>query len=173
MPGLLRDFDRRCAYCMQREAEAEGFKIDHHFPTSRGGPWTDYTNLFLSCDRCNHHKHDWWPSPEDQRAGARFLNCCHEIDYGEQLFEDENGVIIPRGPAATYHRRMLKLNRPDLVRLRIARRRLNDEIEHNFCQIETEFDDQSKKLLLMRIDYLKLLLEDLIPKIPSPPPTLY
>ena len=119
--------------------------------------------------RCNHHKHDWWPSPQEQKADVRFLNCCHEIDYGEQLFEDEKGAIIPRGPAATYHQRMLKLNRPDLVRLRIARRRLNDEIESEFCQIETEFDEQSKKLLLMRIDYLKLLLDDLIPEIPPPP----
>ena len=156
---------------MQREAENEGFKIDHHFPTSKGGPWTDYENLFLSCDRCNHHKHDWWPSPEEQKAGARFLNCCREVDYGEQLFEDDNGEIIPRGATAIYHRRMLKLNRPDLVRQRFTRRKLLQELEENLFQIETEFDEQSRKLVLMKIDYLKLLLEDLIPKIPPQPAT--
>jgi hypothetical protein len=156
--------------CLQREAEDAGFKIDHHFPTSKGGAWTVYDNLFLSCDRCNHHKHDWWPRPEEQKQGVRFLNCCQEIDYGALLFENERGEIVCKDneAAAIYHRRILKLNRPELVRLRLKRRRILEKIEETFFQSDTKFDEASRKIFLVRIELLKGLLEDLIPKIPLP-----
>jgi hypothetical protein len=97
------------------------------------------------------------------------LNCCREVDYGEQLFEDDNGEIIPKGAPATYHRRMLKLNRPDLIRLRLKRKQLLQELEETHFQIDADFDEQSRKLILLKTDYLKSLLEDLIPRIPCPP----
>jgi hypothetical protein len=171
LTSLLRDFDHRCAYCMQREAEDEGFKIDHHWPTSKGGPWTNYENLFLSCDRCNHHKHDWWPPRDQQTAGARFLNCCKEVDYGDQLFEDDQGHIVNKGTGGpgAYHIRMLHLNRPDLVRMRLLRKKLFAAIEEEMLVTNTTFDAASRERFLELADKLKELMAALIPRIPPHP----
>jgi len=121
---------------MNREQEDEGFKIDHHFPTSKGEPHIHYDNLFLSCDRCNHHKIDWWPSPKEFQRGVRYLNCCIEIEYGQHIFEKMDGNLVSNSPQGKYHIRMLKLSRPDLVRLRLKRRELLEKI-HSSLHADT------------------------------------
>jgi hypothetical protein len=150
---------------MVQEAEDEGFKIDHFFPTAKGGPWTAYTNLFLACDRCNQHKSDNWPDLNARMAGVRYLNCCEEFDYGEHIFEGENGVVFSDTVPGRYHIVMLKLNRPDLVRLRLARTKVVQEIEQAVVFYGGMFDD-----FMAKTGALKQMLYELIPPIPRSRP---
>ena len=149
---------------MQREAEDEGFKIDHFFPTAKGGPWTHYANLFLSCDRCNQHKSDNWPTLEFRELGVRYLNCCEEIDYGEHIFERDDGSVFSETIAGKYHILMLKLNRPDLIRLRRWRTSLVRELEATALHYGGSFKD-----FVAKTETLKQLLHELIPPIPRVP----
>ena len=150
---------------MQREAEDEGFKIDHFFPTAKGGPWTAYTNLFLACDRCNQHKADNWPDVESRKSGVRYLNCCEEWDYGEHIFEREDGIVFSDTVPGKYHIVMLKLNRPDLVRLRLSRTRVVQELEETVVCYGGTFEDFTAKTQI-----LKQMLYELIPPIPRAAP---
>ena len=160
LPSLLRDFLRRCAYCMNRESEDEGFKIDHFWPTSKGGSFTDYLNLFLSCDRCNHHKWDHWPTRAERNLGIRFLNCCEETDYGDHIFERENGELYSETPEGRYHIRMIFLNRPDLVRLRQKRRQFLAIVNAPVTGMNFGSEVEAKLAVLSK------LLKELIPAIP-------
>lgn len=91
-------------------------EIDHFDPTLKGRARHRYDNLFLASRYCNNRKQKNWPSPEAQARGVRFLNCCREVDYGEQIFEDPaSNRVFGVTPAGKYHITMLDLNAPHLV----------------------------------------------------------
>jgi len=123
LPDLLRDFEGRCAYSMQlRETELQ---VDHFNPTLTGKWRNQYLNLFPATAHCNRFKWDTWPSPADRKLGIRFLNCCEEVDYGEQIFEDPvTHRVFGVTPAGRYHVRHCDLN-DDLY---VAERRDRAEI---------------------------------------------
>ncbi len=168
---LLRDFERRCAYCLTHSRFVSGdesFQVDHFHPTSKGGSKTNYDNLFLSCVRCNGNKSDEWPKRDAFKGGIRFLNCCLEMDYGDQIFEDEKGFVVPTTKAAEYHIVTINLNRPDLVRARLERRRLVTGLRERGVRASIKFGTSDVESLLAKLDELKDLISDLIPEIPLP-----
>lgn len=122
LPFLKKDFMCRCAYCMKPLAADSDMDVDHFDPRLKQNKVQLYSNLFLADKRCNDRKSDHWPSSDAQAEGARFLNCCNEMDYGECIFEDpETHELIGTTPAAKYHIRMIDLNAPELVEARSDR----------------------------------------------------
>ena len=126
LPALERDFDNRCAYSMQHRRQAGGsamlMEIDHFDPTIKGRRRHQYDNLFLASRYCNNRKLGNWPTDEARARGVRFLNCCVEQDYNEQIFEDPaTHRVFGVNPAAIYHVRMLDLNAPHLIQERSDR----------------------------------------------------
>ena len=122
---LLRDFEERCAYSRLHLSRGQGtrcMEIDHFDPATKSVPTQAYESLYLASRHCNGAKGDTWPSPEEQDAGLRFLDCCTEQDYGVHILEDTStGLLYGTTPAGTYHIEVLELNAPFLVRERQER----------------------------------------------------
>lgn len=125
MPELVRDFGGRCAYSMQHHERAGGIatmEVDHFDPRRKNDLIQDYANLFLASRYCNNKKRNSWPTKTEARAGARFLNPCKEIDYGEQIFEMPGShILVGVTPAAQWHIRKCGLNADHLVHERALR----------------------------------------------------
>ena len=154
---------------MNLELEEQAYEIDHFKPTSKGGPHTAYHNLFLACGRCNHHKWDWWPGESEQARGVRYLNCCEEWDYGKHLFERADGTLASTSPAGEYHIWRIRLNRPDLVSLRLRRRRLLERLRSENVQTDIVFGPTTLAVFCSKFAELEEQLNKLIPEIPGPP----
>ena len=81
---LLRsDFQYRSAYCLTKEYSLGGetnFTIDHYYP--RGGKYGRpdlaevYENLYWTCRECNENKSEYWPSPDEELLGFKWINPC-------------------------------------------------------------------------------------------------
>lgn len=106
---LLRDFENRCAYSMQHVKHlggSGGLHVEHFDPNLKKEHVQTYENLFPVSQPCNSAKGKKWPTEEEQKSGLRFLNCCQEIDYGEQILEDpETHQLVAVTPAASFHLR--------------------------------------------------------------------
>lgn len=144
----------------------EAFKVDHFWPTAKGGPWANYANLFLACDRCNQHKSEHWPIRELQDQGVRFLNCCNEPDYGKHVFENVDGELFGVTPAGKFHVAVVKLNRPDLVRFRRKRRQLFMKLFSTPVHSDLQFSQSEIAAFLEKCDELTESLGNQIPWIP-------
>lgn len=58
-----------------------GFEIEHFKPKGRREFRKErnrYTNLLWACRSCNGAKSDHWPSPEEEKAGYRFVDPTKE-----------------------------------------------------------------------------------------------
>ena len=166
LPALRRDFSDRCAYCMSHIDEALGLScmhVDHFDPRQKKKLDQSYDNLFLADAHCNNRKSDIWPT-RSQRKTVRFLNCCKEKDYGEQIFEDPvTHKLVATTPSADYHITIIDLNAPHLIYAREKRRRLRAVLNMPAILKKTEFTSIEPLEDLMR------LAERMIPDIPAPP----
>ena len=116
---LRRDFQYRCAYCLIPEFHnggAANFAIDHYRPVrgayARPDLASDYTNLYWCCSECNQNKADYWPSPQQEASGFRWIDPCepwgnHDLHW--HITAD--GEIQWLTPAGEYTIRMLMLHR--------------------------------------------------------------
>lgn len=145
--GVVREYLRKvseysCAYCTITESESPGaaFHVDHFRPQKKFPDLRDIcTNLRYSCPRCNLMKSDFWITEE---AGCiRDCTKCHTklclenisrlVDsYNENptdYFNLQEDLIIPlNGSKAAEHTiKCLRLNRPQLLKLRRVRRFLD------------------------------------------------
>jgi hypothetical protein len=106
---LVRDFENRCAYSMQHAdwlGGLGGLHVEHFNPNLKSAEIQDYFNLFPVSHTCNTVKGKKWPTKEELADGLRFLNCCEEVDYGEQIFEDPiSHELVGTTPAAKFHLR--------------------------------------------------------------------
>jgi hypothetical protein len=166
LPLLERDFENRCAYSMQHQRQAGGsamlMEIDHFDPTIKGRKRHHYGNLFLASRYCNNRKLGNWPSKEAAAKGARFLNCCIEQDYGEQIFEDPaTHRVFGVNPASIYHVRMLDLNAPHLVQER------RDRSEYRKLLFEERKIIKESDAAIHAFHILEAQLDYLIPPIPD------
>jgi hypothetical protein len=126
LQDLRRDFFRSCNYCTRAEVEAHGigFQIDHYKP-QKG--WLElannYDNLIYSCQPCNNHKRAEYPSQKLEALGYSFVNQVAHV------YADQFSVTYDRLTAETavgkYSIEFLELNRPPLITLREARRRIH------------------------------------------------
>ena len=164
LPELRRDFEDRCAYCMRHIGTKTEMQIDHFDPRKKGDKIQVYSNLFLSDAHCNGAKHNIWPTPEEQAAGCRFLNCCDEYDYGTVIFEDpQTHELEGMSSAAIYHIEMIDLNDPGLVDARRFRAEIMAKLEYARGEAE------SSPKIMEAVNKLLEMAHGLIPDIPAPP----
>ena len=124
--------------------------IDHFNPKFKKNYLQSYDNLFLATRHCNGKKHGFWPDPEAQSKGVRFLNCCEEQDYGVHIFEDpDTHKVFGVTPAGIYHVRILDLNAEDLVNERKMRAEFYAALTQTRASVHGPFEEFTKAMALM------------------------
>jgi hypothetical protein len=115
-------YQRACGYCGVTETMVGGeLTLDHYRPRAAGGD-DEPDNLVYACIRCNQYKGDFWPESSDLERGCRVLHPGVD-DMPVHLAEDENtGYLHGLTPTGAFHIALLRLNRPQLVAHRLARR---------------------------------------------------
>lgn len=166
LPELVRDFQHRCAYSMQHITHCGPHHIDHFDPRKKKDLIQQYDNLFLASAHCNGKKSDKWPNKAERRTGARFLNPCKEMDYGETIFEDANHQLVGTTIAARWHILQCDLNAPLLVDERRDRAKYRRDANSLVQQKRKSVDPQ--ELLDVLRNYREMV-ERMIPVIPPPP----
>lgn len=129
-----------CVYCTISESEASGatFHVDHFRPQSKFPHLIDeISNLRYACPRCNLIKGNHWIKREDgcirdcEKCDAkhchenvyRLIDCCFEKPQ-EHIKLNESGMLEEVGGSkpGIHTIKYLRLNRAQLVRLRLTRR---------------------------------------------------
>ena len=122
----------RCGYCGVTETESGGpLEIDHFHPQSRGGSDT-LENLVYACSTCNRFKGDYWPVPE--ASPDLMLLHPQRDDLSTHLQSLLDGRLIGLTKRGWFHIQRLRLNRAQLVNLRVMRaeeHNLRQALEHN------------------------------------------
>ena len=115
-------YRHRCGYCGVSETETGGdLTVDHYRPVSRGGD-DDEANLVYCCFRCNTYKGDFFPTADDVRRGLHILHPLRDPVTSHLRENEETGQLGPLTTTGRFHVELLRLNRPQLVELRRARR---------------------------------------------------
>jgi len=111
-------YSYRCGYCGVHETElGSELEQDHYRPASRGGS-EDLENLVYCCSTCNRLKSDFWSdSPASEK---RILHPLRD-DVSEHLREDPTGRLVALTSTGEFHLYRLRLNRPQLIDLRLRR----------------------------------------------------
>ncbi|MCW5933050.1 MAG: HNH endonuclease [Fimbriimonadia bacterium] len=106
-----------CEYCGVQETDTGGeLTVDHFQPQSLSGS-DDLDNLVYACFRCNIYKSAYWheldtPSlwnPRNEPASSHFM-------------ESEDGNLVALSEIGVTSIRVLRLNRPALVKYRLTKR---------------------------------------------------
>ncbi len=123
-PFLREDFAYQCVYCQLHENDAGGprfFTVEHFRPKSLF-PYlrTAYSNLLYGCAICNTFKGDDWPADDAVAAGRGYIDPC-EHDYGQHLAMTADFQIQGLTDVGQYMVAHLRLNRPQLQKLRRLR----------------------------------------------------
>lgn len=108
-----------CEYCGVTETQVGGeLTIDHYVPQSQGGT-ADLDNLVYCCARCNSYKGDYWRQTGDHNQLWHPRQEPAALHY-RLLESGELQALTERGQLTL---RVLRLNRPQLVRKRHLRRK--------------------------------------------------
>ncbi len=149
-------FQQACGYCGVNEVAAGGeLTLDHYQPQSAGGS-DALDNLVYACIRCNQYKGDYWPTEEDLAQGRRVLHPLLD-DVSAHLAENEDaGLLRGLTPTGLFHIALLRLNRPQLIAHRLARRLqaiLQEKIhllEQQNVELQGTISAQERYLALLR-----------------------
>jgi hypothetical protein len=118
--AVRRTYAGRCGYCSVHEDEA-GTELElDHFQHRVAGGTDELTNLVYCCTTCNRLKGDFWPTTEPTTTLRRLLHPQQD-DLTLHLREETDGRRSPLTATADFHVKRLRLNRPQLVALRLAR----------------------------------------------------
>jgi hypothetical protein len=111
----------RCGYCLTAEAvTGTPLVIEHLIPEALGGP-TDEANLWLACSQCNLHKGDRILARDPlTEAWVPLFDPRRQVWAAHFRWTPAGDEIIGRTPIGRATVRALGLNRPLLVRARIA-----------------------------------------------------
>lgn len=111
---LVKDFKNICGYCgKNRKFFYDKFEIDHFIPQKKYPQFkNNYNNLVLSCQICNRHKSDDWPTnnPEvyhDNQKG--YIDPATE-DFDKTFYRDDDGNIVSNFEYGKYMIEKLKFN---------------------------------------------------------------
>jgi hypothetical protein len=117
--AIRRAYHFQCGYCSVHENDVGSvLEVDHFQPLSSGGT-DEESNLVYACSACNKAKGDCWALPN---AETRLLHPQRDtLDAHMRLSPDDH--LQPLTPTGAFHIRRLRLNRPQLIALRQARRR--------------------------------------------------
>jgi len=108
-----------CEYCGVSDVDSGGpLTVDHFRPRARSGSHS-LDNLVYACFRCNTYKQAYWADPD---APAELWNP-REGPASEHLWEQDDGRLLALTDSGRQSIRILRLNRPALVRYRRTRRR--------------------------------------------------
>ena len=120
--SVRQRYQHACGYCGVTEAAVGGeLTVDHYRPRTAGGG-DDDDNLVYACMKCNQYKGEFWPDAEDLAQGRRVLHPLLD-DVEAHLREDEQtGHLQALTETGRFHIALLRLNRPQLVEHRLARR---------------------------------------------------
>lgn len=147
---LRSAFGYACGYCGVTEVES-GSELDedHYQPPGKGG--TDaLDNLVYSCPSCNRLKGSYWsPDPASPR---RILHPKRD-PIASHVVEMRDGRLMSLTETGAFHIRRLRLNRPQLVALRVRRREdaeLRLEYSRLFAAFKDLADDQARIMELAR-----------------------
>lgn len=132
VPTALRthvrtQFHECCAYCHTAEALAvTTFEIEHIVPQAAGGE-TVPQNLCLACPTCNRHKASRQTALDPETNNQQPLFHPQQQNWSQHFAWQEQGAILqgltPTGCATIA---ALKMNRPQLVRIRKLWIKLNE-----------------------------------------------
>jgi hypothetical protein len=129
LPHLLKDFNKRCAYCLDPDEfrHPSQNQIDHFDCKISGRKRHQYWNLMLACGACNLSKHDK-PVQNPLAAGQRLLNCTEETEFPEHVIERPDGQWEALTDAGEYHLVSIGLKALAHTRKRHARRAMAQRI---------------------------------------------
>ena len=129
-----------CGYCGVSETSAGGIlTIDHFRPLAAGGD-DDLDNLVYACTRCNQYKHMYWPTPDDLAHGFRVLHPLRDVRAEHLHLNSQNARLEPLTPTGQFHIALLRLNRPELVKHRMAQQ-LRELLEDKLSLLEQQIRD--------------------------------
>lgn len=92
---------------------------DHYKPRSAGGT-DDLDNLVYACHQYNSNKHDFWPTAEDLANGRRVLHPLFDDISQHLALNQQTCRVEPLTETGRFHITLLHLNRPQLVKRRLA-----------------------------------------------------
>lgn len=141
----------QCGYCGVHENEAGSeLEIDHYQPLANSGP-DDEANLVYACPTCNKTKGDFWAQAD---ASQRILHPRRD-HLTEHLWELMDARLEPLTLTGEFHIRRLRLNRPQLITLRQARRRASQDTTR-IAELESSLDEMRRDVLSLetRLDEL-------------------
>jgi hypothetical protein len=150
--AIRRAYHFQCGYCSVHENDVgSALEIDHFQPLSRGGT-DEESNLVYTCSACNKAKGDFWPPSH----AARLLHPKRDVlEEHIQLAPDDH--LQPLTPTGALHIRRLRLNRPQLIALRQARRRATQHIAR-LTELETQVVEVRREVAALE-GQLETLLE--------------
>jgi len=139
IPHLMKDFDGRCAYCLDpKEFRAPAQSHVEHFDCKlKGRERHFYKNLMLACATCNMSKHDK-PVKNPFDKEQRLLNCTEENEFVEHIRETEDGQWEALTPAGHYHLESIGL-REDCHRNKRRARKVMLENIAQLCKTAVEY----------------------------------
>jgi hypothetical protein len=125
-------YDFRCGYCGVTETESGSqLEVEHFRPRSHGGQDV-LDNLVYACSACNRLKGDYWP-PSGAGPDLMLLHPQHD-PLSSHIGSLPDGRLIGLTKRGWFHIQRLRLNRPQLIELRLQRedvQRLQHVLEHS------------------------------------------
>lgn len=111
--------EERCAYCQSpQELEISTFEIDHVAPSSAGGP-TQEDNLCLACSACNRFKAARQFAADPLTGEIAPLFHPRNQRWSEHFAWAPGTLeVVGRTPTGRATLTLLRLNRPQILRLR-------------------------------------------------------
>jgi hypothetical protein len=108
-----------CAYCHTAEfLTVTTFEFEHIIPLSSGGE-TIFENLCLSCPSCNRYKASRQKFlDEDTQKEVFLFNPQQELWSEHFVWSEDSTEIIPLSSVGRVTISALKMNRPQLIRVR-------------------------------------------------------
>lgn len=118
----------RCAYCQTPEAlTITAFEIDHIIPVSAGGAAT-LDNLCLTCPACNRFKAARQTATDPDTARTVRLYHPRRDTWSEHFtWSSDQQHILGTTPTGRATAEALRMNRPQLIRLRRIWAKLDKE----------------------------------------------
>lgn len=112
--------DSFCAYCHSpQQLLAAGLEKDHIIPLSKGGANVP-DNICRACHKCNQFKAAKLSAPDP--TTGNLVPLFHPVLQNWQdhfIFSKEGAVILGRTPTGRATIQALKMNRPEMIALRL------------------------------------------------------
>jgi len=147
--SVITLFNGRCAYCESiTEGEVDQFRPKRNARSGNGNSHPDHywwlayewENQYLSCTTCNRNKGTWFPLIDNMPIYPQvmyprvfeekylFIDPCNDYPDDHFSYDIKNGQIIPLTIRAEITIARIKLNRPELIRLRLLA--ISDQNQH-------------------------------------------